>query len=225
MGNRCPPGSAAYNCYLKCHACIVALESIGKCLKVAYAEYFMNNRAVLIPIKDFESAKVRLSKVLDSDARADLAKELATSVVTACNENPVYIACEDDAVESWARDLGAEILRNPSDGLNEAVDFGFRDLQKRGFESVLITHGDLIYPEGLPSLFGMEEIVIVPDTELDGTNVLVLPTRIPFEFSYGPNSYTRHLKSASKSEAQVLVVTDSKFAFDIDDPDDLHHVL
>ena len=185
----------------------------------------MTDKAVLIPIKDFESAKVRLSTVLDSNARLDLAKELATSVVSACIETPVFIACEDDAVESWARDLGAEIIRNPTEGLNEAVDFGFRSLKERGFESVLITHGDLIYPVGLLSLFEMEEIVIVPDTELDGTNVLVLPTRIPFEFSYGPNSYSRHLKSASKSEAKVLVMTDSQFAFDIDDPDDLQHIL
>ena len=142
----------------------------------------MYKRQVLIPIKDFESAKVRLSTVLDSNARADLAKELATLVVSACLETPVFIACEDDAVESWARDLGADILRNPSEGLNEAVDFGFRSLSERGFESVLITHGDLVYPSGLLSLFEMEEIVIVPDSELDGTNVLILPTNIDFEF-------------------------------------------
>ena len=73
--------------------------------------------------------------------------------------------------------------------LNEAVDFGFRSLSERGFESVLITHGDLVYPSGLLSLFEMEEIVIVPDSELDGTNVLVLPTNIDFEFSYGPAVY------------------------------------
>ncbi len=185
----------------------------------------MTDKAVLIPIKDFESAKVRLSTVLGSNDRADLAKDLATSVISACMESPVFIACEDDAVESWARDLGAEVLRNPSEGLNEAVDFGFRSLKEKGFKSVLITHGDLIYPAGLLSLFGMEEIVIVPDSEFDGTNVLVLPTSIAFEFSYGPNSYTRHLKLASTLEAEVLVVTDSPFSFDIDDPDDLHYVL
>ena len=83
----------------------------------------MSNKAVLIPIKDFESAKVRLSTVLDSNARADLAKELATLVVSACLETPVFIACEDDAVESWARDLGADILRNPSEGAQRSCGF------------------------------------------------------------------------------------------------------
>ncbi|GIS39141.1 MAG: hypothetical protein Ct9H90mP11_04610 [Acidimicrobiales bacterium] len=108
----------------------------------------MSNKAVLIPIKDFESAKVRLSTVLVSQCSADLAKELAILVVSACLETPVFILV-NDAVESWARVLGGRILRNPSEGLNEAVDFGFRSLSKRGFESVLITHGDLVYPSGL----------------------------------------------------------------------------
>ena len=185
----------------------------------------MNHKAILIPIKNFNSAKVRLSTVLDAAARVDLAKGLATSVVNACKEIPVFIACEDDEVESWARNLGAQVIRNPSKGLNEAVDFGFRSLKKNAVESVLITHGDLVYPEGVTSLFDMGEIVIAPDKELDGTNVLVLPTRINFEFSYGPSSYLRHLKSASKTGKKMIVVADSQFAFDIDDPDDLHHVL
>lgn len=185
----------------------------------------MNHKAILIPIKNFNSAKVRLSSVLDAAARENLARDLATAVVNSCKDIPVFIACEDDEVESWARDLGAEVLRSPSKGLNEAVDFGFRSLKKSVVESVLITHGDLIYPEGLTSLFEMAEIVIVPDTELDGTNVLILPTSINFDFSYGPNSYLRHLKSASKTGEKMIVVTDSQFAFDIDDPDDLHLVV
>ena len=45
----------------------------------------MTDKAVMIPIKSFASAKIRLSTVLDSNARADLAKELATSVVSVCS--------------------------------------------------------------------------------------------------------------------------------------------
>ena len=61
----------------------------------------------------------------------------------------------------------------------------------------------------------------MPDTELDGTNVLVLPTAKNFEIIKGTNSYKRHFKSATESGKPTLVVADSKFAFDIDDPDDL----
>ena len=71
----------------------------------------------------------------------------------------------------------------------------------------------------------MEEIVIVPDSELDGTNVLVLPTNIDFEFSYGPGSYTRSLEVCNHVGSRGSRSSGFAFSFDIDDPDDLHHVL
>ncbi|HJM96884.1 MAG TPA: 2-phospho-L-lactate guanylyltransferase [Acidimicrobiales bacterium] len=181
----------------------------------------MNNSAALIPIKGFDSAKERLSTVLQSSRRAELAKRLATGVIKACSELPIWIVCEDDSVESWARDLGARILRSPEPGLNEAVTFGFQSLKGKGVERVMITHGDLVHPSGLPSLFGKAEIVIVPDTKLDGTNVLVLPTTIDFPFNYGPNSFAKHLKQAEQSGVSISVLENSRFAFDLDDPDDL----
>ena len=46
----------------------------------------MNKRAILIPIKDFDSAKLRLSEVLDAAGRAKLAKELARGVIEAVLE-------------------------------------------------------------------------------------------------------------------------------------------
>jgi 2-phospho-L-lactate guanylyltransferase len=182
----------------------------------------MDNYAALIPVKGFDSAKERLSSVLESSNRSDLAKRLASGVIKSCSEMMVWVVCEDDDVESWARDLGANVLRNPRKGLNEAVAFGFDSLRRKGIERVLITHGDLVHPEGLPSLMTKAEIVIVPDTKLDGTNVLVLPTSLNFAFSYGPHSYSKHLEFAEKTESSVLVVKDSKFGFDLDDPNDLH---
>ena len=85
----------------------------------------------------------------------------------------------------------------------------------------MISHGDLKQPSGLPSLFEMKGIVIVPDSKLDGTNVLVLPTDIEFTFSYGRDSYTKHLDLAERTGLPVSTVKDSKFSFDLDEPDDL----
>jgi len=182
----------------------------------------MNNYAALIPVKGFNFAKERLSSVLKSSNRSDLAKHLAAGVIKSCSEMAVWVVCEDDDVECWARDLGANTLRSPQKGLNEAVTFGFDSLKSQGIDRILISHGDLVHPEGLPSLMTKAEIVIVPDTKLDGTNVLVLPTAIDFSFCYGPHSYEKHLELAQRTEASISVVKDSKFSFDLDDPDDLH---
>ncbi len=181
----------------------------------------MNNFATLIPVKAFDSAKERLSTVLESSGRAELARTLATGVIEACSGLSVWVVCEDNLVESWARNLGVNVIRNPDAGLNEAVSYGFTSLKQKGFERVLISHGDLKQPRGLPSLFEIKGIVIVPDSKLDGTNVLVLPTDIEFTFSYGRDSYTKHLDLAERTGLPVSTVKDSKFSFDLDEPDDL----
>lgn len=64
--------------------------------------------AVLIPVKDFTRAKGRLTPALEPDARAELARRMATHVVTV-QTTPVAIACDDDVVAEWARSLDAEV--------------------------------------------------------------------------------------------------------------------
>ena len=76
----------------------------------------MDNYAALIPVKGFDSAKERLSLVLESSNRSDLAKRLASGVIKSCSGMRVWVVCEDDDVEHWARDLGANVLRNPIKG-------------------------------------------------------------------------------------------------------------
>ena len=63
--------------------------------------------AVLIPVKAFGAAKGRLAEVLDGLARADLARRMAETVVTAAAPLPVTVVCDDDDVDAWARSQGA----------------------------------------------------------------------------------------------------------------------
>jgi len=57
--------------------------------------------AVLIPVKAFGAAKGRLAEVLDGQARADLARSMATIVVAAAAPLPVTVVCDDDDVDAW----------------------------------------------------------------------------------------------------------------------------
>ena len=146
----------------------------------------MNNYAALIPIKGFESAKERLSTVLKATKRASLAKQLATEVIKSCSELSVWVVCEDDTVEFWANDLGVNVIRNPKRGLNEAAYFGFHVLREKGFNRVLIAHGDLMRPEGLPSLIDLAEIVIVPDANVPSDPPVTLNDPVALEYSDFP---------------------------------------
>ncbi len=181
----------------------------------------MDNCGVLIPIKAFSNAKVRLSGVLDPSERADLSRSLAERVIRACGGVRVWVICEDEEVEKWALQFDVQVIRNPQTGLNEAAKVGVNTLAKIGIEQVVITHADLINPVGLLDLFQHDGIVLVPDRHHEGTNVIKLPLGIEFSFQYGPDSFARHKAEAEGCSLPVTIIENTHLGFDIDNPDDL----
>ena len=61
----------------------------------------------------------------------------------------------------------------------------------------------------------------MPDRHNDGTNIIGLPTEIDFSFRYGPGSLKRHKREAERFDLPLSIMKDTKFGFDIDNPDDL----
>jgi 2-phospho-L-lactate guanylyltransferase len=182
----------------------------------------MSTTAVLIPVKSFATGKSRLGSALDPHERHDLAKHLATSVVEACAAMSVFVVCEDQGVALWAKDLGADVIRPPYSGLSRVVRYGVAHLGELGFDRSMVAHADLADATNLPGLVARDGIVLVPDTAMDGTNVLIVPTSMGFSFSYGPNSFARHLSEAERSGLEVHVVVDQPgLSLDLDDPQDL----
>ena len=181
----------------------------------------MDNCGVLIPIKAFDSAKVRLASVLNQTERADLSRSLAEGVIRSCSGARVWVICEDEEVAEWARTLGAQVIRNPQAGLNEAAKFGVGALAEFGIEKLIVTHADLINPEGITNLFEHDGIVLVPDRHNEGTNIIGLPTHIDFSFQYGLESFDKHKTEAQRFPLPLTIIQNSHLGFDMDNPDDL----
>tara|TARA_Y100000746_G_C15397179_1_gene404824 strand:- start:19 stop:597 length:579 start_codon:yes stop_codon:yes gene_type:complete len=181
----------------------------------------MDNFGVLLPVKSFNNAKARLSSVLNPIERAALSRSLAEGVISACTGVPVWVICEDEEVEQWALSLGTQVIRNTRTGLNQAAQTGLAALANEGIEKVLITHADLIFPDGLLSLFQYDGIALVPDRHNDGTNIIGLPPRIDFSFKYGPNSFEKHSHEAKRFDLPLSIIRDTNLGFDMDNPDDL----
>ena len=175
---------------------------------------------MLIPIKSFDTAKNRLSSVLDARERADLARELARRVVRAAHELPVVIVCGDDDVASWSGEVGASVLRQAGPGLNRAVSGSLEKLAD-DYDEVIVAHADLPRARDLRVVRGFPGITLVPDRHRDGTNVICLPTRCGFRFAYGPGSFDRHRTEAARIGRALRVLDDDALAWDIDTPDDL----
>ncbi len=177
---------------------------------------------VLVPVKAFGRAKVRLADVLDAPARAALAREMADRVLAATGDLPVAVVCDDDEVAAWAEGHGARVLWRPGHGLNGAVNDAVATLAAEGLDRVLVAHADLPLATGFEELVAPTDgVVLVPDRHEDGTNVASVPAAAGFAFAYGPGSFARHCAEAERLGLELTVHRPPRLTWDVDVPADL----
>lgn len=177
--------------------------------------------AVVVPVKAFRAAKLRLAPALSPADRAELARRMATAVVRAAAPLPVVVVCDDQKVKRWALDLGAEVRWTPGLGLDGAVAAGVETVATAGFGRAVVAHGDLPLATGLSHVADGPGALIVPDRRADGTNVIAIPAGCGFRFAYGPGSFHRHVREAERLGLAVTVLDDGELSWDVDVPDDL----
>ncbi|MDP9442803.1 MAG: 2-phospho-L-lactate guanylyltransferase [Actinomycetota bacterium] len=177
--------------------------------------------AVLVPVKAFAVAKVRLAPVLAGAERARLARTMAARVLDAALPLPRYVACDDDDVAAWATAIGADVIWTPGLGLNGAVTRGVEVLAARGFAEVVVAHADLPAATALPRLLGFGGVTLVPDRRDDGTNVACVPSRAGFTFGYGQGSFARHREETLRLGLDLRVARVPDLQWDVDTPQDL----
>lgn len=176
---------------------------------------------VLVPIKSFRNAKVRLASALPPSERAALAKRMADRVLTATGSLPVSVVCDDVDVAAFAEARHARVIWRPGLGLNAAVTDGVAQLTVDGAVEVIVAHADLPLADDLGRLAGFAGITVVPDRRDDGTNVVCVPTGLRFVFSYGPGSFARHRAEADRLRVPYRVLRDPRLGWDVDVPADL----
>ena len=177
--------------------------------------------AVLVPVKSFGDAKVRLAPALDARERAALARSMGECVIAAARPFPVAVVCDDAEVAAWARNKGAIVISEPGRGLNGAVEAGVAHLAAAGVLEVIVAHADLPLAESFEAVAGFAGVTLVPDRHDDGTNVIAMPASCGFHFSYGPGSFGRHAAEAKRLGLAVRVIHDPTLAWDVDVPADL----
>jgi 2-phospho-L-lactate guanylyltransferase len=184
---------------------------------------------LVVPLRDFDTAKTRLSDVLSGAQRRDLATLCARRVLDRKIECHRIVVCDSDAVEDWARDQGIDRVRVTATGLNAALTESIDEIRLRYPTSdLVIAHGDIVDPTGLDTVVSTHfntnsDVLIVPDRRRDGTNVLRLAAHIVSEwtFEYGPGSFERHYRQALTSGWTSTIHEDDGLAIDLDTPEDL----
>jgi 2-phospho-L-lactate guanylyltransferase len=176
---------------------------------------------VVVPVKAFGQAKLRLAGALEPAERAALARHMAEIVVLAAAPLPAVVVCDDPEVRAWAGGIGARVVWCPGRGLNGAVADGVAALRDGGIAHAVVAHADLPLATRLDWLADFPGVSLVPDRRLDGTNVVAVPTACGFRFAYGAGSFRRHRAEAARLDLPARIVADPDLGWDVDVPADL----
>jgi 2-phospho-L-lactate guanylyltransferase len=193
----------------------------GLTRKLRFVTNWLGPIAVLVPVKAFADAKLRLAPALPAPDRARLAQDMAAHVLQVARPLPVAVVCDDQAVADWARRQGALVIWEPGRGLNGAVQAGVERLATAGAQKVIVAHADLPLAGPLGWACRFPGVTLVPDRRDDGTNVACVPTESGFTFSYGPGSFQRHGAEARRLGLGLRVVREPLLGHDVDVPADL----
>lgn len=194
--------------------------------------------SAVIPIKQLEDAKQRLSGLLNSNERKLLFQAMVNDVLTAVEActyiDNIVVVTNDQAVAELARGFGAEIRPEPEPpGLIEAVTETGKQLAAEGVECMLFLPGDvpLVTPEELEVVlegFGMSgqpEFMIVPASDLGGSNCVACSPPDCMSFGFGIDSFRKHLALARDRGIDPQVTKLPGIGLDIDTPSDISELM
>jgi 2-phospho-L-lactate/phosphoenolpyruvate guanylyltransferase len=184
---------------------------------------------ILIPCKNLDRGKSRLAGCLRPRSRRALCEFfLCRTLDVAMQTVPrgqVRVVTSDPRVDAIARDYGVAVIPDRAGGLNAALEIGRRHVLAEGGG-----HAGLVLPIDLPLATPAElgevvsapqEVVVVPDEERTGTNVLRLgPDAFRrFRFSFGVRSYAVHCAEARVVGFEAVTIEAPNLAFDVDRPE------
>lgn len=156
--------------------------------------------AVVVPVRGGPLAKSRLDlpvgtreALADAFARDTVAALLATGAVA-----DVLVVTGDAEVAAWASGIGAQVVDDPSRGLDAAVEAGVSAAVSAGPRDVAVVLGDhpALRAEEVDTALAAAAVhgrAVLPD--LDGTGTALLTTRsatAPGPTAFGPGSAGAH---------------------------------
>lgn len=185
----------------------------------------------VVLIKDFRSAKQRLSTALPAEERQVLARRNAQLALAAAGvADDVLAVCGGVEAAELARLAGVQVLleAHPS-GQNPAARLGLDFALERGAGAALLLSSDLplVRPPDITELLaqarvlGSPAVVAAPATGRGGTNALYLSPPDTLELHFGDDSLARFQADAEQRGVAFALFESPALALDLDEPADL----
>ncbi len=194
---------------------------------------------ILIPVKDLDHAKQRLSGLMTQEERTSFAwlmlQHLFDAVVAVRGHDRVALITGYEPAIRHGRQFGFEIIHE-TDQISESlsVDYASRVALERGATSVLRLPIDLPLAESAEiemllgrssGDYGSPVAVIAVSRDGSGTNALSRTPPDLFPSHFGPDSLAKHKAEASRCQARCEVLYLPGIACDMDDPSDVAFFL
>ena len=195
----------------------------------------MKKTLIIVPINEFSVAKSRLRKSYSQDAINKLVIKLSTQLLDRVEEllvefKSIYdlaILTECNKVKSLYKNRNILYISPQKKGtLSEKVSFAERWAVKKNYKTICILPSDLANPtlEDLRDIifFPMEEnMMVICSSYNNGTNALHINIPTNLKFSYGLNSFKKHLTIAKKNKIKTKILYLNSIQFDVDNEKDL----
>jgi len=192
----------------------------------------MNNQTIaIIPVKDFEYSKLRLSNILNHTERKNLSFYMLEDVLTILDSinsiTKIIITTSMKNNINIKKYPKAEIIYDCAADINESLFNAIDYCKKFNTDQILILPSDipLITPADIIELLNTKiksnsDIIIVPSNRNDGTNSLLFNSDLNIKTYFGKNSFKLH-KSEYSHHFKTKIVKIFRIGIDIDIVEDL----
>ncbi len=190
---------------------------------------------ILVPIKNLEGAKQRLSPVLGAEERRALAAAMMEDVLETLaswkSRPPVALVTSDSHAISLAHRYGFEIIPEPGNRSETDAIAGATDIVvERGWKATLVIPADIPLIEAAELRSIVEAApetgsVLVPSADGRGSNAVLRRPAALFPLRFGNDSFLPHRRAAEATGMPVVVLQLPGIALDVDQPADLAELL
>ena len=193
----------------------------------------MKKIAAVIPMKNLNFAKSRLSTILTWQQRKNLIFFLLDITTKALKESrlitEIIVVSSDKTIENFSFENRLKFIKEDSDsGVNNAVILADRYCINNNIDANIVIPHDLpfISAKEIDQICNNSEkypkcIIICPSKRFDGTNILFRKPPNVIKTFYDDNSYMNHLKEAQKHNIPIESLELDNLMFDIDTREDL----
>lgn len=192
----------------------------------------MNDIWAVVPVKEIEGAKHRLSALLTPEQRQHLAATMLRDVLQALMAVPelagILVVTVDRHATELARRLGVRVVTDGArDGHTGAVEAGGRVLLAERRGGMLTVPGDIprIQASEVSQLLASHRpgpsFTIAPAHDELGSNAVLLSPPDAVKLRFGEDSYFPHLQAARRAGIEPVIVPLRGIGMDIDHPVDL----